>query len=39
MIVSVQDENVPLLPGKTTSYGWRSLDRLGGPGEDVQEES
>ncbi|SJL06659.1 related to Probable transport protein YPL264C [Armillaria ostoyae] len=28
MTVGVQDENVPLLPGKTTSYGWRSLDRL-----------
>ncbi len=28
MTVGVQDENVPLLPGKTTPYGWRSLDRL-----------
>ncbi|KAK0218800.1 integral membrane protein DUF6 [Armillaria fumosa] len=28
MTVGVQDESLPLLPGKTTSYGWRSLHRL-----------
>ncbi|KAK0470644.1 integral membrane protein DUF6 [Armillaria novae-zelandiae] len=28
MTLSVQDESLPLLPGKTTSYGRRSLHRL-----------